>query len=180
MARVVVVSNRVPLPSSRGPEAGGLAVALKEALKDGGLWFGWSGAIAREDAPIEIKTQHAAKIDYATIDLPREDYRRFYVGFSNSTLWPLLHFQPGLLVFDRTNFDSYLEVNSKFAKALITLLKPDDLVWVHDYHLIPLAYSLRAGHPQQDRIFSPRALRSGQSFVGPAESRVVIADAVCL
>jgi trehalose 6-phosphate synthase len=143
VARVVIVSNRVALPSSRGPQAGGLAVALKDALKDGGLWFGWSGEITRETTG-EIKIQQAAKLDYVTIDLSREDYKRFYVGFSNSTLWPLLHFQPGLLVFDRTNFDTYLDVNDKFAKALMPLLAPDDLVWVHDYHLIPLAYGLRA------------------------------------
>jgi trehalose 6-phosphate synthase len=143
VARVVIVSNRVPVPSSRGPKAGGLAVALKDAFKDGGLWFGWSGEIARETTT-EVKVQHAAKIDYATIDLSREDYRRFYVGFSNSTLWPLLHFQPSLLEFDRTNFDTYMDVNRKFAKALLPLLKPDDLVWVHDYHLIPLAHALRA------------------------------------
>jgi trehalose 6-phosphate synthase len=142
VARVVIVSNRVALPSSRGPQAGGLAVALKDALKEGGLWFGWSGAITRETTG-ETKSQHAAKLDYATIDLSREDYKRFYVGFSNSTLWPLLHFQPGLLEFDRTNFDTYLDVNETFAKALLPLLQPDDLVWVHDYHLIPLAQALR-------------------------------------
>ncbi len=142
MARVVIVSNRVPLPSSRTPQAGGLAVALKDALKDGGVWVGWSGELTRE-ATDDVRVQHAAKIDYVTFDLSREDYKRFYVGFSNSTLWPLLHFLPSLLEFDRTNFDTYLDVNGRFAKALLSILKPDDLVWVHDYHLIPLAYALR-------------------------------------
>jgi trehalose 6-phosphate synthase len=91
-----------------------------------------------------VKIQHAAKIDYATIDMSRDDYRRYYVGFANSTLWPLLHFQPSLLEFDRSYLDTYLEVNEKFARALTSILEPDDLVWVHDYHLIPLAFALRA------------------------------------
>ena len=142
MARVVIVSNRVPVPSSRGPRAGGLAVALKDALKDGGVWVGWSGELTREPTS-EVKLHHASKIDYVTIDITRDDYRRYYVGFANSTLWPLLHFQPNLLEFNRSNLDSYLEVNTRFAKALLSVLKPDDLVWVHDYHLIPLAFALR-------------------------------------
>ena len=142
MARVVIVSNRVPVPSSRAPQAGGLAVALKDALKDGGIWVGWSGELTRETTD-EVKVQHAAKIDYVTIDMSREDYRRYYVGFANSTLWPLLHFQPGLLEFNRAFLDTYLDVNGRFAKALLSVIEPDDLVWVHDYHLIPLAYALR-------------------------------------
>lgn len=143
MARVVVVSNRVPVPTERGPRAGGLAVALKDAIKDGGLWFGWSGRISAEpSAKAELAT--AGNVEYATVDLTKEDYERFYVGFANGTLWPLLHFRPGLVAFERSEFESYRGVNRAFARALVELLRPDDLIWVHDYHLIPLATELRA------------------------------------
>ena len=81
---------------------------------------------------------------YATIDLVAEDYDRFYVGFANSSLWPLLHFRLGLMGSAREDLDGYLAVNEIFAAALLPLLRPDDLVWVHDYHLIPLATALRA------------------------------------
>jgi trehalose 6-phosphate synthase len=143
MARVVIVSNRVPVPSETGPRAGGLAVALKEALKEGGLWFGWSGEIAPETSA-KAKLVTAGKIDYATIDLSERDYKQFYVGFANGTLWPLLHLRAGLLEFERADLESYLTVNRAFAEALAPLLRPDDLIWVHDYHLIPLATELRA------------------------------------
>ena len=142
MARVVIVSNRVPLPS-KGAKAGGLTVALKDVFKQGALWLGWSGQIAAETAT-SAKIHNTGKLDFATIDLSEEDYRRFYVGFANSVLWPLLHFQPGLLDYDREDFEGYLAVNHTYAKALAELLQPDDLIWVHDYHLIPFAEALRA------------------------------------
>jgi len=143
MARVVIVSNRVPVPSFRGARAGGLTVALRDVFKNGALWLGWSGEIAAE-THTTAKIESSGKFDFATIDLSEADYKRFYVGFANSVLWPLLHFQPGLLEFDREDFEAYLDVNRTYAKALIPLLKPTDLIWVHDYHLIPLGMALRA------------------------------------
>ena len=116
---------------------------MKDVFKQGALWLGWSGEIAAETAT-SAKIHNTGKLDFATIDLSEEDYRQFYVGFANSVLWPLLHFQPGLLEFDREDFDGYLAVNRTYAKALAELLQPDDLIWVHDYHLIPLAEALRA------------------------------------
>jgi trehalose 6-phosphate synthase len=141
MARVIIVSNRVPLPS-KAAKAGGLTVALKEVFQHGALWLGWSGEIAAETAT-SAKILNTGKLEFATIDLSEEDYRRFYVGFANSVLWPLLHFQPGLLEFAREDFKGYLAVNRTYAKVLAELLRPDDLIWVHDYHLIPLGEALR-------------------------------------
>ncbi len=143
MARLVVVSNRVPLPSERGAKAGGLAVALADALQPGSLWFGWSGRrSARGSATTHI--QRSDDITYATIDLTEADYRSFYVNFSNGALWPLLHFRLGLLDFKSEDYDGYRSVNRQFASALLPLLRPDDMIWVHDYHMIPMAAELRA------------------------------------
>jgi trehalose 6-phosphate synthase len=143
MARLVVVSNRVPLPSERGAKAGGLAVALADALQPGSLWFGWSGRrSARGSGTTQI--QRAENITYATIDLNEADYRSFYVNFSNGALWPLLHFRLGLLEFRSEDYDGYRAVNRQFAAALVPLLRPDDTIWVHDYHMIPMAAELRA------------------------------------
>ncbi len=143
MARLVVVSNRVPLPSDKGPRAGGLAVALADALTPGSLWFGWSGRRATRAAP-EPTLVTSDGITYATIDLSESDYQRFYAGYSNSALWPLLHFRMGLLHYRTEEYQGYRAVNRRFAAALAALLRPSDLVWVHDYHLIPLGAELRA------------------------------------
>jgi len=143
MSRLVVVSNRVPLPSERGAKAGGLAVALADALQPGSLWFGWSGRrSARGGASTHV--QRADQITYATVDLTEADYTSFYVNFSNGALWPLLHFRLGLVDFKSEDYHAYRAVNRQFAASLTPLLRPDDLIWVHDYHLIPMAAELRA------------------------------------
>ncbi len=142
MTRLVIVSNRVPLPTERGPRAGGLAVALADALQPGSIWFGWSGR--RVETPAD--TPEAAQADgitYATVDMTEPEYRAFYVGFANGALWPLLHFRLGLMTYRREDYRGYCAVNRRFAAALATVLQPDDLIWVHDYHLIPLAQELR-------------------------------------
>lgn len=141
MARLVLVSNRVPSPADRGVKSGGLVSALSEAMT-GGLWFGWSGQVG-EATETTAQVRRARGTVYATIDLSQQHYERYYVGFANSTLWPLLHFRLGLMEFDRAQYDAYLEVNRAFAAALAPLIRPGDVVWVHDYHLIPLAGFLR-------------------------------------
>jgi trehalose 6-phosphate synthase len=130
------------MPSERGPRAGGLAVALADALTPGTLWFGWSGR--RVGTPDEApELAQADGLSFATIDMTEAEYRAFYVGFANGALWPLLHFRLGLMTYRREDYLGYCAVNRRFAAALATVLQPDDMVWVHDYHLIPLAQELR-------------------------------------
>ena len=143
MARTVIVSNRVHLPGERGARAGGLAMAMREAVKrTGGLWFGWSGAIT--EGALEARLVAAGKVTYATVDLARQDYEQYYLGYANGTLWPLLHYRLGLMAYRHEDYQGYLRVNMRMARQLQPFLQPDDLVWVHDYHLIPLGAALRA------------------------------------
>jgi trehalose 6-phosphate synthase len=144
MNRLVVVSNRVPLPSARS-HAGGLGVALDGLMeKRGGLWFGWSGAVVAATCGNSVCVEQADGVDYATIDLTQEEHDRYYNNFSNGVLWPLLHTMPELMHYDRRDAKVYREVNARMAATLQPLLRPSDLVWVHDYHLLPLAACLRA------------------------------------
>jgi trehalose 6-phosphate synthase len=143
MSRLVIVSNRVPPPRERSQLAGGLAVALREAI--GGretLWFGWSGITSQRPAT-EPRLTRVGRVGFATIDLPPPDYEGYYRGFSNGMLWPLLHYRTGLAEFRREDHAAYRRVNETFAAALAPLLRAGDLVWVHDYHLIPLGAALR-------------------------------------
>jgi trehalose 6-phosphate synthase len=124
--------------------AGGLAVALREAFREyEGLWFGWSGKVAVERAS-RPKIINKGRIQYALMDLTASDRREYYNGFANRALWPTMHYRVGLSEFSRTDYAGYRRVNHNFATALAPLSRPDDLVWVHDYHLIPLAEELRA------------------------------------
>ncbi len=141
MSRLVVVSNRVAMPHEA--RAGGLAVALRAALGEhGGMWFGWSGKRVREPSGTLHELQDG-DIRYATIDLSYGDFDAYYNGFANRTLWPLLHFRMDLVDYTRETYDGYRRVNALFADRLAALLAEDDIVWVHDYHLIPLAQRLR-------------------------------------
>ena len=142
MNRLVVVSNRVP-DLSAGAQAGGLAVALEALMaRRGGLWFGWSGHVS--DQPAATPARHSAGgIDFATIDLTPDQHEGYYNGFSNSVLWPLLHTLPDLMAFDRRSAQVYRDVNALMADRLVPLLQPNDVIWVHDYHLISMPAMLR-------------------------------------
>ncbi len=142
--RLVVVSNRVPLPSSSvAPAAGGLAVALQAALKPRrGLWFGWSGKTSEESgAAAQCRT--VGSLTYAVCDLSRRDIEQYYCGFANQALWPICHYRLDLAKLSECNAAAYFRVNEQLARELHKLLRRDDIIWVHDYHLIPMAHFLR-------------------------------------
>ncbi|PSC06261.1 alpha,alpha-trehalose-phosphate synthase (UDP-forming) [Alsobacter soli] len=141
--RLVVVSNRVPVPSASGsPAAGGLAVALNAALQQrGGFWFGWSGKVSEEETPLEV--HDFGHVSYAVTDLSQRDIDEYYAGFANRALWPVCHYRLDLTEISANDTAGYFRVNEFFARRLATLLKPDDVIWVHDYHFIPLAAYLR-------------------------------------
>jgi trehalose 6-phosphate synthase len=141
--RLIVISNRLPLASGKVTPAGGLAVAVQAALQqNGGIWLGWSGKVT-EKAELRPHLIEAGAVTYATLDLTPEEYARYYNGFSNRMLWPLFHYRTDLVEFRREDLDFYLQVNRKFALAVAPLLQPRDLIWVQDYHLIPLGQELR-------------------------------------
>ena len=144
MARLFIVSNRVSLPDPSGRKrAGGLEVALRGTLKRRpALWLGWSGGVKPKKA-IETRTIHQGKTTYVVTDLSKEDYQEYYSGFANSVLWPILHYRLDLAEFSRRDLTGYFRVNDYFAREIAKLLEPDDIVWVHDYHLIPFAKALR-------------------------------------
>jgi trehalose 6-phosphate synthase len=141
-ARLINVSNRVPLAKSAAP--GGLAVGVLAAMRArGGLWFGWNGETGGpEPGEPEITTRDS--LTYATIPLPQTLYERYYSGFANGTLWPLFHYFLARFRYEDQEYAAYEQANALFASRLEPLLASGDLIWVHDYHLIPLAEKLRA------------------------------------
>ncbi|MBR7999066.1 alpha,alpha-trehalose-phosphate synthase (UDP-forming) [Burkholderia vietnamiensis] len=144
MSRLIIVSNRVAPISEGEPAAGGLAIGVYDALKEtGGMWFGWSGEVVASGAP-QIRIEERGPVTFATVGLSRRDYDQYYRGFSNATLWPAFHYRADLIQYDRHEFEGYGRVNVWLAQQLVPLLQDDDVIWVHDYHLIPFARALRA------------------------------------
>lgn len=144
MARIVVVSNRVAVPSADGVNrAGGLEVALRAFLRrHRGIWLGWSGRVVAK-GDVATHTVERGGVTYMTTDLTRTDYQEYYNGFANGALWPILHYRLDLAEFSNRDFNGYMRVNDYFAALLHQVLKPDDVVWVHDYHFFPLAKAMR-------------------------------------
>ena len=146
MSRLFVISNRVAVPKARGVAGaqGGLAGALNAALQEhDGIWFGWSGEEA--DAPSDKPDiQTGGGVTTATIDLAPQDVDEYYNGYANSTLWPLFHYRIDLAEYSRETAKGYERVNELFATRAAPLIEPDDAIWVHDYHFLPLGERLRS------------------------------------
>jgi len=144
MSRLIVVSNRVTAPESKTKApAGGLAVALCAALREySGFWFGWSGKTV-ETFTGELDRRVVDDVPVVTVDLEESDVQEYYNGYANGALWPLFHYRIDLTHYDRSFGEGYERVNRRFAETIAPLIQPDDLIWVHDYHLIPLGRELR-------------------------------------
>ncbi len=152
--RLVVVSNRLPFSLVRRdggwraePGSGGLVTALTPVLRDrGGCWIGWGGA-AEEDlaASLEARKVFPEHSGYDLVPVPLTATERdgFYRGFSNQVIWPLFHDLLSLCRFDPAYWHAYESVNRKFAEAAARDARPDDFLWVHDYHLMAMAGELR-------------------------------------
>lgn len=155
MSRLAVVSNRVSVPSrDGGKRAGGLEVALRPALQhNGGVWLGWSGKVGARDKLRTRSIKHK-NVEYVVTDLTKHDYEEYYNGFANRVLWPILHYRLDLAEFARRDLSGYFRVNDHFASELEKVIEDDDLIWVHDYHLIPIADALRRrGHSNRIGFF---------------------------
>lgn len=144
MSRLIVVSNRVSRPGPEGSASqGGLAQAISAALRAySGIWFGWSG----QSTPAytgEVSTHTDNGVTVATVDLEEQDIQEYYNGYANRTLWPLFHYRIDLTQYERSFSAGYARVNDLFADQLAKLIQPEDIIWVQDYHLIPLGRALR-------------------------------------
>ena len=155
--RVVVVSNRLPLTLKRSGDGwrterstGGLATAMGPILaRSDGVWIGWPGDAsgAEDEKRQKLLDRWAERDRYISVDIPPETARHFYEGFSNQTLWPLFHQFPLRTEFGSAGWKAYVEANQLFCDVLLRHLRPDDIVWIHDYQLMLLPQLLREAAP---------------------------------
>ncbi|GAB2973136.1 bifunctional alpha,alpha-trehalose-phosphate synthase (UDP-forming)/trehalose-phosphatase [Mucilaginibacter puniceus] len=158
--KLFVVSNRLPITIEQNngqyicrQSSGGLVSAVSAYLKSDGadsftdkIWVGvptntektWANAIA---------TMEPGEYAYSPVFVKAKTYESYYNGFSNSLLWPLFHYFPSYADYSTAHFEDYITVNRLFADALLKQVKQDDTVWIHDYHLLPLAQMLREAVP---------------------------------
>jgi trehalose 6-phosphate synthase/phosphatase len=158
--RLFIVANRLPVQLTDDhqlkPSAGGLVSAINSYLNPSGgeaaseysatFWVGVPGCTpatwdtAAASAPVGTYT-------YVPVFAAAHHYDAYYNGFSNSALWPLFHYFPSFAEYQQEAYEAYLAVNESFAAVLTKHLRPDDVVWIHDYHLLPLAAMIRQAVP---------------------------------
>ena len=154
--RLLIVSNRLPVSARWAgstlrlrPNSGGLASALRPVhAASNGLWFGTTG-----DVSLRRRSQTALSADlgamgFVPVFLGRADARTFYAGVSNGMIWPLFHDRIDKLPLRLDGWDAYERVNAHFADAIAEQWRPDDMIWVHDYHLMRLPELLRERLPR--------------------------------
>jgi len=150
--RLVIVSNRLPVTIARNgdgehevrPSSGGLATALRPIVrKTGGWWFGWSGTYDTNGEIHALLHSDDHGCCFKPVPMTEEDVEDYYLGFSNRTLWPLLHGLGEYCEFDRGWWNAYRRVNRRFAWLLAQRCETEDFVWVHDYHLMLVGRELR-------------------------------------
>ncbi len=148
MGKLILVSNRLPIRigSNGQPErtTGGLASALEgAAFSNTAIWVGWSGIAAGETGDSAAHRDSLRAMGVEPVALTAAEIDGFYEGYSNATLWPVLHYMVQRARFDRDWAKAYAAVNAKFAESVLAVACDGDTVWVHDYHLFLLPSLLR-------------------------------------
>ncbi len=157
--RLLIVSNRLPvaLTHRQGEfflekSAGGLVSGLSDYLSSLGksgsdiseyIWLGWPGISVKKRHREIVRDKVSQGFDASPVFLSEKLMDRVYLGFCNKTIWPLFHYFPTYAVFDSDFWDQYKRVNEIFRDELLSIIRPDDLIWIHDYHLMLLPEMLR-------------------------------------
>src|SRR4051812_34199664 len=137
---VVGVANRLPVDQVVGPDGesrwqrspGGLVTALEPFVAGrGGAWVGWSGSAGEAPEPFE-----SGGMSLIPVPLTEDEVDRYYEGMSNASLWPLFHDVVEKPEYHRTWWDTYVQVNKRFAERAAAVAAEDAIVWVHDYQLL--------------------------------------------
>lgn len=162
--RLLIVSNRLPFTvlDHHGKlefkeTAGGLVSGLSayvDSLKSSPfthtehLWIGWPGVSISKAMEKELKRQALNRFHAYPVCLTEEIMDKFYYGFCNKTIWPLFHYFPSYATYNPEHWNIYKLVNQMFCNTVLEILKPNDVVWIHDYHLMLLPKMLKDKAPR--------------------------------
>lgn len=163
MPRIVVVSNRLPftvVQSNGGVQfdqsVGGVATGLRSflssmqspaALESKYVWVGWPGTTISDEVAGEVRSRSFREYQSHPVFLSEQDFENFYQGFCNKTIWPIFHYFPSYARYEEEYWRQYQKVNQAFSEALLEVIEPQDVLWIHDYHLMLLPSLLRKKLP---------------------------------
>ena len=156
MGRLILVANRLPVSVDLSDgqvnvhdSAGGLATGMRGLNKQARTsWVGWPGGNPSSDEQRIVLEQKLAEHSATPVYLSVQEAERFYEGVSNSVIWPLFHYLVDRLPLFVQDFEEYRAVNERFADVVCTQASEEDLIWIHDYHLLLLPGILRQRLPR--------------------------------
>jgi trehalose 6-phosphate synthase/phosphatase len=162
--RIIIVSNRLPFTVTHGSgeirfdeSAGGVASGLRALLFSTKsslsqvseyIWVGWPGSTIGPELQASVRSKALAEFGCHPVFLSGEDFEKFYEGFCNKTIWPLFHYFPSSARYEQNYWLQYKKVNKAFCAALLEIVQPSDVVWIHDYHLMLLPDLVRQALPR--------------------------------
>ena len=149
---LIVVSNRLPVTIGKTIEksSGGLVYAMEGLdYSDGFKWLGWAGGVVDDPSKRDRITKELNdRFNYRPIFLSKQEADDYYTGYSNSSLWPLLHYMTPYARYEEIWWETYQKINQLFAETVLDLAGADDIIWIHDYHLMLLPSMLRQRRPE--------------------------------
>ena len=156
MGKTIIVSNRLPVKISDdngqltfSPSEGGLATGLGSIYHEGeNIWIGWPGLEVNDQKGQKEVTAALKALKLLPVFLTQEEISQYYEGFSNEILWPIFHYYASTYTnYQQSNWDFYQSVNDKFCQAVLSIAKPGDTIWIHDYQLLLLPEMIRVKQP---------------------------------
>jgi trehalose 6-phosphate synthase/phosphatase len=153
--RIIIVSNRLPVKAtvkSSGVQfhksEGGLATGLSSVYKqNNNVWIGWPGAYIDEKSQRDKINKELKSQNLLPVYLSETEINEYYEGFSNETLWPLYHYFPSYTYYRYKDWETYVQVNEKFAEAIVSIAQNNDIIWIHDYQLTLVPEIVRSKLP---------------------------------
>lgn len=160
--KLVVISNREPFQICRDEDSlrlerttGGLVSALDPVLQtSNGLWICWDSLAQESECNFDDLCRLAELNNIAlpyrvcTVKLTDDEIERYYYGFANRQIWPLFHYFPSRYTFDERDWEYYVQVNARFARAIVENSAPEDRIWIQDYHMMMVPEQVRALNPR--------------------------------
>lgn len=161
--RLIIVSNRLPVTIKQvqsqltiTPSVGGLSNGIfsylahpkKHPQITQHLWVGWPGSSYSDQHTQDRITQKLQSQQLLPVFLSPPEYRNYYLGFCNQTLWPLFHAFTDFVKITPAWWQAYQNVNQRYANQINRIIKPGDIVWVHDYQLMLLPKLIKQTHPK--------------------------------
>jgi trehalose 6-phosphate synthase/phosphatase len=162
MGRLVIVSNRLPVTvkgekgeykfqRSVGGVATGIATYLDSvsALNSNHeyVWIGWPGTTVPAKDQKKLSDTLQSDFNAFPVFLSEQGMENFYNGFCNKTIWALFHYFPSYTVYEEEYWQDYIQVNEAFCRAILEVIQPGDVIWIHDYHLMLLPKMIKERAP---------------------------------